>query len=70
MTNKPLPKPWKLARGVPEFVLTDEYLHWTVGDVIDMLKDHDPDARVWVQVGKNGLSPLEMLAGGDGELIL
>lgn len=70
MSSRPLPRGWKLARGVDYVVLTDDYQHWTVADVIEILREYNPDARVWVQVGKNGLSPLETMEEHEGELIL
>ena len=70
MTAKPLPPTFKLARGVGRQVLTDEYEHWTVADVIGLLEDYDPNSRVWIQVGKNKLAPLEMMFGTEGEVIL
>ena len=70
MTAKALPDGWKLARGVDKKVLTDDYDHWTVADVIEMLREYPQDARVWVRVGANKLSPVEMIAGSEGEVVL
>lgn len=70
MTAKPLPKPYKLARGVNKSVLTDAYKHWTVADVIEILSEYDPAARVWIEVRSGQVAPLEMLHGSDGEVFL
>lgn len=70
MTAKPLPKGVKLARGVDKFVLTDEYEHWTVADVIEILREYPQDARVWFQVKPNRVSPLEFVAASEGEVFL
>lgn len=78
MTNKPLPKFYRLAPDLdPDEIFGDDYSHWTVSDLIDMLGDHNPDARVWVgddsEVTDEGglviLRPVEMIFGSDGEVI-
>jgi hypothetical protein len=81
VTNKELPRFYVLAPDLEDeadFIFSKEYKHWTVADVIEMLQDHDPDARVWLgdesQVTDDGglihLRPLEMIYGAEGEVVL
>lgn len=81
MTNKELPGYYVLSpdlKDEEEFIFSDEYKHWTVADVIEMLQDHDPDARVWIADENFGedddaplyLRPLEMIYGSEGEVVL
>ena len=77
MTATNLPTGCVLADEVSEeIVLGYGYQHWTVADVISMLQDHDPDARVWI-VDEYGdgetpivIRPLESLYGSGGEVFL
>lgn len=79
MTNKPLNAPYAVAPDLDaNEILSDEYAHWTVADVIEMLRDHNPEARVWIADENFGedddaplyLRPLEMIFGSDGEVVL
>lgn len=61
-----------------EVVNSDDYEHWTAGDLIDILSDYPPDAKVWVadpvQADREVLAvwPIELISGhGDpGYVIL
>ncbi|QDK01346.1 hypothetical protein SEA_WATERT_77 [Microbacterium phage WaterT] len=81
MTNKDLPGLYALSPDLEDesdFIFSAEYKHWTVADVIEMLQDHDPDARVWLgdesNITDDGglvyLRPLEMIYGAEGEVVL
>lgn len=73
MTSKPLPKGYKLHPDVDPMCLTDEYAHWTVADVIEMLSDYPQDARVWFLDEDSDdalVRPVEFMAGGEGEVFL
>lgn len=79
MTNKPLSAPYAIAPDLDaKEILSDDYDHWTVADVIEMLQDHNPEARVWIADENFGeddeaplyLRPLEMIFGSDGEVVL
>lgn len=78
MTNKPLPKFYRLAPDLDKNeIFSEEYEHWTVSDLIEMLNEYDPNARVWIgddsEVTDEGglviLRPIEMVFGSDGEVI-
>jgi hypothetical protein len=53
-----------------ELIESDKYEHWTVADLIELLGEYDPDARVWVEPEDGVIWPVEMIAGSDGEVYL
>ena len=42
------------------------YQNWTVGDLVDILADHNPDAPVFIAMGSGVVRPLESFTGGPG----
>jgi hypothetical protein len=51
------------------FIESDDYEHWTVADLIEMLSEHNPDARVWIE-NDSVIWPVEMVAGSESEVFL
>lgn len=53
-----------------ELIESDKYKRWTVADLIELLGEYDPDARVWVEPENGVIWPVEMIAGSEGEVYL
>lgn len=76
--SKPIPKDTRLAEGVDkELVESDEYQHWLVSDLIEMLQEYPQDARVWIWAGEDSdddtliIRPAEWISGlREGEVYI
>lgn len=70
MSAKPLPKGYRLSTTVDKaFCLSDDYRHWTVADLIEILSEYPQGARVWFVSGRT-LHPVELVSECEGEVFL
>ena len=68
---KRIPEGYRLSKMVnKDIVLSEEYQHWTVADVREMLAKYPQDARVWLLTGASTIAPLEFISAGDGAVFL
>lgn len=70
-----IPENTKISRSHDKkVILSEEYEHWTVKDLINILLDYQMDAKVWTvrnpRFGKKDIiKPIEII-GGDGKHVL
>ncbi|MFF1633984.1 hypothetical protein [Leifsonia sp. NPDC058248] len=66
-----VPEGFKLRRSVNRRVLeSDDYQHWTVADLIEILAEYPHDARVWLMDKHPRIHPLELVSSGPGDVFL
>lgn len=55
-----VPDGYKIAATTDRWILeSDNYIHWTVADLMEMLAECSPDARLWLMESEDTVRPLE-----------
>ncbi|NEN04720.1 hypothetical protein G3T36_02445 [Diaminobutyricibacter tongyongensis] len=66
-----VPEGYKLRRSVNRRILgSDDYQHWTVADLIEILAEYPQDARVWVMTKHPRIYPIEVISADADDVFL
>ncbi|MGH1525951.1 hypothetical protein ACRAWC_18605 [Leifsonia sp. L25] len=66
-----VPAGYKLAATTDRHILeSDEYMHWTVADLMEMLAEFPPEARLWVMDHEETVHPVEGFGGDKSDLFI